>query len=134
MRDQRGFTLIEVLIGLLLLSLALLPALETIAVARQAALATQRRALTVGLARARISQLTSLAAASGAASLSDSTTTGDAMTGDPSLSGYKIDAQILAHERPTIRFVKVTVSCDTCKGRFGVPVQPVTLTSIAGGN
>lgn len=141
MRDESGFTLTEVLISTFLLAVALLPALDATVVALHAGAATQKRVLTVGLARARLGQFAQIAAMEGVASLDDepSVVTGDQITGNPDHRPYTVSTVVTPIAVPdgtpgdatsTLRKVSVVVSCAGCAGRMGLAVSPITLTSV----
>lgn len=134
LRGESGMTLVEVLASIFVLTVALLPALDTLAVARHAGLATQKRSLVIGIARARLNHLSELAASTGIASVDSQSggLSGEDVTGEPSLAQYMVTTGTpdAAGLPPGARRLSVTVSCPSCAGLMGEAVKPVTLTTI----
>lgn len=137
-RSEAGTSLIDVLAAVFIISIALIPILDAFSLSRQAGWATQRRSLVIGLARARLSEV----AAAGDADL----TTADTLAGSDSTiidtgSGgtdtYVLETQVLpypaASPNPNLREVRVTVSCPNCGGNRGIPVKPITVTTVIRG-
>lgn len=131
--DESGASLVEVMACLFLLAVAMLPALDALTVARRAGLATQQRSVLIGVARARVNQLSMAASADITAVDGESgDLPGDAVTGEASFAQYVVSTSPpdSAGMPAGARKVSVTVSCPTCQGTHGFAVQPVTLTTI----
>lgn len=114
--NQRGFTLVEVLLSLLLLSLTVVAVFDTIKVARWGAVAAQRRTVAVNLAREGIAR------AAAEAKATQSVSAGTWPWGD-------YDVSVSAQEHATLNawWVTVVVSCPRChsSGPTGTDVKIV---------
>jgi prepilin-type N-terminal cleavage/methylation domain-containing protein len=141
LRSQRGVTLIEVLVACAIISIALVPVLDSMVLGGQAAWASQRRSAVLGLARARLSEAASVAntAVQSGADLSalnglNGTASKVIDTGNGTSDTYQITTQVLPYPsgapNPGLREVRVTVSCPDCAGELGLPVKPVTVTTV----
>lgn len=135
LRQQAGFMLIEVLAAVTILAISLAPAMDTISMARRSGVAAQQRSLVVGLARTRLNQLTSIAASQGIAAIDSAASQLDGATvsGVPALQPYTVSTVVEAYDLPSLRRVKVTVSCASCPGSYGLPARPVTLSMLIRG-
>lgn len=137
-RSEAGFTLVDVLVALLLLSVAIVPFLDTMAVARNASWVSQRRTLVLGLARARLNQLESNGWDK--TQPPDLTSelrerTGSEEFGVSSLVRYRVKTELdgVCDAAKGFCPIKVTVSCPTCAGRLGEAVPAVTIKSVVRG-
>ncbi|MFZ5826929.1 MAG: type IV pilus modification PilV family protein [Bacillota bacterium] len=147
--DQRGLSLVEVLVSILLLVMLITPTLTSIRSALYAGRATQSRSQALGLARARVDQLRALAYDNIALLDNASEETpryGDDMSGDPALAKFTIETVIDTQidtvlnpatndtpALPMLRLVRVTVSCPGCTVQHGDSTRPVTLVSVVRG-
>ncbi len=109
--DQSGFTLVEVLVAVLLLTLTAAAVFQTISVGRQSAVAAQRRTHAVGLARQYFAEASVEAMNSPTGPSDRSVPIGD----------YFVSVNTRHHNTPNAWWVTVAVSCPNCKG-----VQPLS--------
>lgn len=134
--SQAGITLVEVMAGVAILGIALMPALDTLTMARRSGRAAEERSVTMGLARARINMLAGIGAVQPAADLdtyNGLAETGQSISGDPGMAIYELETSVQPGELPNLRVVTVTVKCPTCSRLGGLPLRQISVSATVEG-
>jgi|GEM_PF-5742571 len=137
--SQAGFTLVEVLASVFLLTIVVAPVMEAINVSRHSGQTTLRVSQTVALAQGRMQELTRIALSDGLAALEAQSGTSYPVTvttvpGAVKQDVFRITTDVgpypSAAPDPALRLVSVTVACEGCVGRYGQASPPIHLTSV----
>ncbi|HWI51643.1 MAG TPA: prepilin peptidase [Symbiobacteriaceae bacterium] len=134
--SQAGVTLIEVLAAVVILGIALMPALDTLTVGRRAGRAAEDRSVTMGLARARLSELAAVGATQPVSALdayNGTNVTGETLSGDAAFARFKISTAVQTGDLAQLRRITVTVTCPDCTLLGGTPIRPVTVSTVVEG-
>lgn len=135
-QSHAGFTLIEVLVALGLITALFVPVMNNLSVVRNAAVSGERRTQQVALARARLSQISndafSLGSGSPIAPVCNNdagSLTGQDVLNDPALAIYNVVTTTISAGSGTC-VMQVSVSCPICRSTSGQATPAYTTQSV----